>query len=86
VAMLGADGVSVSGGVTTHDEVEAATNRAMAKSAQRLVIAADGSKIGRRAFARITEMASVTELVTDASADPDELAAIADLGVRVITV
>jgi DeoR family transcriptional regulator of aga operon len=86
VAVLGADGVSVAGGVTTHDEVEAATNRAMAKCAQRLVIAADGSKIGVRAFARIVDMAAVTQLVTDTGADADELAAIADLGVSVMTV
>jgi DeoR family transcriptional regulator of aga operon len=86
VTVLGADGVSVAGGVTTHDEVEAATNGAMARCAQRLIIAADGSKVGRRAFARIVDMTAVTQLVTDSGADERELEAIAELGVRVVTV
>ena len=82
-AVLGADGVSVDGGVTTHDETEARTNRAMVLNAQRVIVAADGSKIGKVMLARMAELSEVHDLVTDASADPEELDRIAKRGVRV---
>jgi DeoR family transcriptional regulator of aga operon len=85
-AILGTDGVSAAGGVTTHDETEARTNNAMVRHAQRTVVVADGSKIGRLALAQVTEISGVETLITDASADPKELDLIREAGVRVIVV
>ncbi|MBH0008571.1 DeoR/GlpR family DNA-binding transcription regulator [Salinibacterium sp. SWN1162] len=82
-AILGSDGISVEGGVTTHDETEARTNNAMVTHAQRTVVVADGSKIGRLALARVTEISSVHTLITDATADPEELARMRAAGVEV---
>jgi DeoR family transcriptional regulator of aga operon len=81
-AVLGADGVSAEGGVTTHDETEARTNSAMVTHARRVIVAADGSKIGRVMLARMAELSEVHDLVTDSSADTDELERIAKAGVR----
>ncbi|MGZ4594381.1 MAG: alkaline phosphatase, partial [Actinomycetes bacterium] len=86
IAFVGVDGVSAAAGLTTHDEVEAATNRAMIRSAQRTVVVTDSSKVGRRAFANIAAISAVTDLITDDGADPDECRAIQDAGVRVILV
>jgi DeoR family transcriptional regulator of aga operon len=83
-AILGADGFSLSGGVTTHDEIEARANRAMAAKAQRTVVVADGSKVGRVAFAQMVETSQVAMLVTDSSADVGELSRIRDAGVEVV--
>lgn len=83
-AILGADGVSATEGVTTHDETEARTNRAMVTKARRCIVVADGSKIGRVALARMVELPEVDVLITDDSADPVELEAIRATGVRVI--
>jgi DeoR family transcriptional regulator of aga operon len=85
-AILGTDGISAGGGVTTHDETEARTNNAMVTHAQRTVVVADGSKIGRLALARVTEISNVHTLITDASADPDELDNIRAAGVEVVVV
>lgn len=85
-AILGTDGISAAGGVTTHDETEARTNNAMVRHAQRTVVVADGSKIGRLALAQVTEISGVETLITDASADPKELDLIREAGVRVIVV
>jgi DeoR family transcriptional regulator of aga operon len=43
-------------------------------------VVADGSKLGRVAFARICGIDEVHELITDTDADPRELAAIRDAG------
>jgi DeoR family transcriptional regulator of aga operon len=83
-AILGADGVSASAGVTTHDETEARTNHAMVSKAQRTIVVADGSKIGRAALAKMAEISDVTTLITDDAADPEELQRLRDLGVEVV--
>ncbi|MDT0156072.1 DeoR/GlpR family DNA-binding transcription regulator [Microbacterium sp. ARD32] len=85
-AILGADGFSARAGVTTHDETEARTNRAMVIKAQRTIVVADGSKIGRVALAQMADATDVDLLVTDDSADPEELERLRDVGVTVVIV
>jgi DeoR family transcriptional regulator, aga operon transcriptional repressor len=85
-AILGTDGISADGGVTTHDETEARTNNAMVTHAQRVIVVADGSKIGRLALAQVTTIEQVDLLVTDSAADPGELDALRAAGVTVIVV
>jgi len=83
LAFVGVDGLTAAGGLTTYHDVEAHTNRILIERARRVIVVADGSKIGRLAFARICDVGDVDELITDASADAGELARIEDAGVRV---
>ncbi|WP_348789869.1 DeoR/GlpR family DNA-binding transcription regulator [Leifsonia sp. NPDC080035] len=83
-AILGADGISATAGVTTHDETEARTNRAMVAKAQRTVVVADGSKIGNVALAQMAEVGQVEMLITDSSADPAELEKLREAGVQIV--
>ncbi|WP_375490750.1 DeoR/GlpR family DNA-binding transcription regulator [uncultured Jatrophihabitans sp.] len=83
VAVIGVDGISGSAGLTTHHEVEAQTNRTLVRIAERIVVVADASKIGKRGFARIADASAVTDLVTDASAEPGAVRELERLGVRV---
>ena len=82
-AFIGIDGISAVGGLSTHDEVEAHINAVMIGQARRVVVVADGSKIGRSHLAHVANLECVDELVTDSSADPKKLAAIAACGVAV---
>jgi DeoR family transcriptional regulator of aga operon len=83
VAVVGVDGIDAEAGLTTHDEVEAHTNRAMIARASRVIVVADGSKVGRVRLARICPIASVTEFVTDATADAEQLASLRRAGIIV---
>jgi DeoR family transcriptional regulator of aga operon len=83
VAILGVDGVSARAGLTTHHEVEARTNQAILQTAERVIVVADSTKIGRRAFARISEISAVGDVVTDANADPRAVEDLVRAGVRV---
>lgn len=83
VAFLGVDGISVASGCTTHDGTEAQTNGALIARAQRVVVVADGSKLGRVAFARICTIAEVDDIITDAGADTAEVQRLEDAGVQV---
>jgi len=86
VAFVGVDGLSARGGLTTHHDVEAHTNRVLVERARRVVVVTDGSKVGKLAFARICPIDAVGEVITDASADAAELARIEDAGVVVTLV
>jgi DeoR family transcriptional regulator of aga operon len=55
----------------------------MATNAQRVVVAVDGSKIGKVTLARMTALNQLDHLVTDSTADARQLERIADHGVRV---
>jgi DeoR family transcriptional regulator of aga operon len=83
VAILGVDGITAKAGLTTHHEVEAQTNRAILNTAERVIVVADATKIGRRAFARISEISAVSDLVTDSGADPQAVADLERAGVVV---
>ncbi|GAA0291598.1 DeoR family transcriptional regulator [Kineococcus aurantiacus] len=82
-AFLGADGLSAAGGVTTHDETEARTNAAMIRSAQRTVVVADSSKVGRVTLARVAALDGIDDVVTDEHADEAELERLRAAGPRV---
>jgi DeoR family transcriptional regulator, aga operon transcriptional repressor len=83
VAVVGVDGISARGGLTTHDEVEAHTDHVMISRASRVIVVADGSKVGQDCLARICDLSAVSELVTDASANAEALTAIRAAGVTV---
>ena len=84
VAVVGVDGIAAGGGLTTHDEIEAHTNATMIRRAGRVVVVADGSKVGRTCLAAICPVTAAAVLVTDGSADPGELDAIRRAGTEVV--
>jgi DeoR family fructose operon transcriptional repressor len=84
VVFLGTNGISAAHGFSTPDEAEAATKRAMARAAQRVVVLADSSKIGREFLVRFAEVPDVDALVTDSGADPTLVAELEQLGIEVV--
>ncbi|MGH3386421.1 MAG: DeoR/GlpR family DNA-binding transcription regulator [Nocardioidaceae bacterium] len=75
LAFLGVDGISLDRGATTHHEGEAEVNRLLACQAHKVVVVADGSKLGKAAFARICRISEIDVLVTtEESAPASELA------------
>lgn len=85
VVFLGANGVSPTHGFSTPDETEAASKRAMVRAAQRVVVLADSSKLGREHLVRFATVDDVDVLVTDDEADPDVVTEIESHGIEVLT-
>lgn len=85
-AFIGVDGISVKAHLTTHHDTEAGTDRALIERAERVIVVADSSKIGKAALARISRLADVDELITDDGADPAEVAALEEAGLQVTIV
>ena len=79
-AIVGADGISSVGGLTTHDDIEARTNHTMIERAQRVICVADSSKIGHVTLSKMADLSEIDVLITDAGAPPEEIARIRDAG------
>ncbi|MEW1776970.1 DeoR/GlpR family DNA-binding transcription regulator [Streptomyces sp. NPDC086777] len=86
VAVLGVVAFDLVHGAAAHDEGEAAVNRLLCERAARVVVAADSSKLGGRAFARICAAELVDVLVTDTAAAPETVGRFEEAGIRVLTV
>jgi DeoR/GlpR family transcriptional regulator of sugar metabolism len=84
-AILGVDALDPVAGATAHHEGEASINHLMATRAAQVMIVADASKLGQRAFARVCAMAEIDVIVTDQDAEPAALAAFTERGIRVVT-
>jgi DeoR family fructose operon transcriptional repressor len=84
VVFLGTNGVSAAHGFSTPDEAEAATKRTMVRAAQRAVVLADSSKLGRENLVRFAALEDVDALVTDAEADPAAVAELEQSGIEVV--
>jgi DeoR family transcriptional regulator of aga operon len=84
VAFLGVDALDVELGASAHHEGEASVNNLLISRAAQVVVVADSSKIGKRAFSRICPIGRIDTLVTD-SRLPDALAdQLIDVGVKVV--
>jgi DeoR family transcriptional regulator, aga operon transcriptional repressor len=84
LVVLGVDGIDHQHGASAHHDGEASINHIMVASAARTIVVADGSKLGRRAFNRICPVTEIDVLVTDDTADEEQVELIRQAGVEVI--
>jgi DeoR family transcriptional regulator, fructose operon transcriptional repressor len=84
VAFLGTNGLSVRRGLTTPDQDEAASKRAMAAASRRVVVLCDHSKIGTDHFAQFATLADVDTVITDTELDDETAAEIEAAGPTVV--
>jgi DeoR family fructose operon transcriptional repressor len=84
VAFIGTNGISVRHGLSTPDGEEAAVKRAMVRSANYVVVAADSSKVGREDFVSFAPISSVDTLITDTEIDDADRALFIEQGVEIV--
>lgn len=84
LAVIGAAGVTARWGITELTTEEADVQRAALGRAERVVVIADGSKIGARTMAVVAPIDRIATIVTDSGASPAELDPIRDLGVDIV--
>lgn len=82
-AFIGADGISLSKGITADNTEIADVCRHMLRQAQQTIVVADASKIGRVGFANITEAAKVDLLITSKNAPQEQIRELREAGVDV---
>jgi DeoR/GlpR family transcriptional regulator of sugar metabolism len=83
-AFLAIHSVSVRGGLTYPSFEEFDAKRAIIEAASEVVLLADHSKFGRVALVRVAPITAVHRIITTPGIDPEEEAAIRDLGIDLI--
>jgi DeoR family transcriptional regulator of aga operon len=84
VTFAGVDGLSVSGGLTTHHPLEAEVNRMLIERSSRSVVVTDHTKLGRATFAQIVPLQAASDVITDADAPDAAVEELRQAGVRVL--
>ncbi|MFV2121325.1 DeoR/GlpR family DNA-binding transcription regulator [Streptomyces sp. Act-28] len=84
VVFVGANGFSLTHGLTTPDLAEAAVKRAVVAAGRRVVLLADSAKHGQDHFARFGDLTDVDLLITDTGLGPQDAAAIEAAGTEVV--
>lgn len=84
IVFLGASAVDAAHGVTNVNVPEAEMKARMARAGRRVVLLADGSKLGGVDVAHVCAAADLDLLVTGRSAPADQLEALADIGLDVL--
>lgn len=84
IAFLGVSGISVEFGLSMSDEPEAVAGRAFIGAADKTVILADHTKVGRSTFARLCSFKDIHLLITDNQITPDQLNALRSRGLEVL--
>lgn len=81
--ILSVDGVSADAGLTLYYANEASLARQMIASASKVIVVADGTKIGKEVFARITDATKMDILITNKTDKTDALKSLQELGVQI---
>jgi len=84
--LLGCDGVDALGGVTNVDVADARVKTRMLRAAARVVVLADGSKLGRVEATRLCSLDNVDLVITGASADAAAVGALHQHGCDLLVV
>jgi DeoR family transcriptional regulator of aga operon len=86
IAFLGVDGFDLQSGLTTPNVLEARVNRAMIRSAQRVVAVYDSSKFNRRSLALIVPVNQIHAVITDDNLPQHGIDAMREAGIEVVLV
>lgn len=85
VCLLGVNGITSADGVTTSAYLETMINEELLKRCKgKKIVAADGSKIGRTFCFTSADITDIDILITDSTADEEELDKMREKGVQII--
>lgn len=82
--ILSVDGIDPAQGFTTYYNKEASVDVAMIEQSAVCVVAADRSKFGHVAFAKISDISVADYIVTNSGADKEQLSKLTAMGVKVL--
>lgn len=83
---LGVDGIDFDYGLSTTNLDEAQLNQQMLKSTQKVIVLADSSKFGKRSFAKICDLSSINQIITDKGISHSYIKRLKEIGIKVTVV
>ena len=86
LAFVGTDGFSVKNGLSSHISEAAAVLKKMVERADKTVLVADSSKVGKTGFVKVLPITTVDTLIADDGISSEAIHEFTDVGVKVIVV
>ncbi len=86
IAFIGADSISVEGGIYTPLISEASISRAMIKIAKKVIVVVDSSKFSRKSLAKISSLKHIDTIITDQNISKSDLIKLKDFNIEIILV
>jgi DeoR/GlpR family transcriptional regulator of sugar metabolism len=83
-AFIGIGGISFEFGLTEFNLEDSLVKRALIRTARRIIVVADSSKLGRAAFTSVCPLSSVDTLVTDSGISKTMIEAFSETGIKVV--
>jgi len=83
-AFIGIGGVSLEDGLTEYNLEDALVKKALVASAGKIIVLADGSKIGRTTFAAVAPLSRVDTVITDSTAPLQVIESLRQKGIHVV--
>ncbi len=84
LAFIGASGISAEYGISISDEPEASVARAFKAAADKAVVIADHTKIGKTTFARLCTLPEIDLLITDNGITAQQLKDLKEAGLNIM--
>lgn len=84
ILFLGVDGIDLEFGVTISNITEATLNQKMLSTSQKVVLLADNTKFGRRGLGKVCQIDDVDYIITDSKTSNKYIAALEEMGIKVI--
>ena len=84
VFFMGVDGIDLDFGFSITNLQEAVLDRKMMESAQKVIVLADSTKIGRRGLGKVCDLDEVHYLITDEGVSTKTIGQLEEKGIRVI--
>jgi len=84
--ILSMDGIHATVGLTTYHAEEAVVNRLMMERAKETIIVADQRKLGHKSFSFVSDLSSVSFLISDAKETDPALEEFREAGLKIIAV
>jgi len=86
IAFVATSGISIEKGLTTSDIFEAEVKKAMIKSAKKVIVVADSSKLLKNAMVSFCELDKVSEIITSGEIDDEILKDFRQQGIEITVV
>jgi DeoR/GlpR family transcriptional regulator of sugar metabolism len=83
-AFISAGGVHPRAGLTDRNLADIALQRVIMDQARECYVLADAARIGKIAVGRVADLAAITAVITDGAADPDDVRALEQAGLKVL--
>jgi DeoR/GlpR family transcriptional regulator of sugar metabolism len=83
-AFIGVGGLSLEDGLTEYNLEDALVKKHLIQTAQRRIVVADSSKIGRTTFTSVADLSIVDTVVTDSDIPEEAVKSLQDLGIEVL--